>query len=422
MTCLEPRLARLLGGESLAPLRKRLRQRYERISAEIPMPVFRLAGLTQAEHAALAALQGSSSRFSASMQIDVPMIDLALQRAGVCASLRAALEAIDGPIIDRVGVREAVQAGWQQLIDAQGHPALSYLLNTSTGLGLLKRLAGPDHASAARLLHEVHAVLRRLPAAGITRAQLAATALGDAHALDDGRPVATLVLAALRQSQNHPHQSEQEGVEEASASNRELWASAQVLVNELARPALFLNLPGIGIPGEPGYLSLRSLLRATPRYAVQNCKVFVCENPNLVAIAADHLGSRCAPLVCTDGMPSAAQRTLLNQLTRAGANLYYHGDFDWPGIRIGNHMLREHGATPWRLGAADYVAALDLVQAHGRLLPEVAVLCLWDAQLTLALQTARQAIDEELVAEYLMQDLDQPGALVTHRCNPNGGA
>ncbi|OYO28066.1 TIGR02679 family protein [Janthinobacterium sp. PC23-8] len=415
MTCLEPRLARLLGGESLAPLRKRLRQRYERMAAEIPMPAFRIVDLTQVEHAALAALQGSSSRFSASMQIDVPMIDLALQRAGVCASLRAALEAIDGPIIDRAGVRAAIHAGWQQLIDDQDHPALSSLLNTSSGLRLLKRLAGPKHASAARLLKEVHTVLRRLPAAGITRAQLAAISLGDAHALDDGRPVATLVLAALRQSRNLPYQSAQEGVEDASASNRELWASAQVLVNELARPALFLNLPGIGIPGEPGYLSLRNLLRATPRYAVQDCKVFVCENPNLLAIAADCLGSRCAPLVCTDGMPSAAQRTLLNQLTRTGANLYYHGDFDWPGIHIGNHMLREHGARPWRFGAADYAAALDLVQGQCRLLPEVTVLCLWDEQLTSGMQNARRAIDEELVAEYLMHDLDQSGTLVTSR-------
>ncbi|OWK21018.1 hypothetical protein AJ88_22135 [Mesorhizobium amorphae CCBAU 01583] len=84
----------------------------------------------------------------------------------------------------------------------------------------------------------------------------------------------------------------------------------------------------------------------------------MCENPNLLAIAADRWGAGCAPLVCTDGMPAAAQRCLLAQLAQAGARLYYHGDFDWPGLHIGNHLMREHGAEPWRFGAGDYIAAV----------------------------------------------------------------
>src|SRR5262249_38004917 len=100
--------------------------------------------------------------------------------------------------------------------------------------------------------------------------------------------------------------------------------------------------------GEPGYVSLRVLVRSPPSWAVAGRDVYVCENPNLVAIAADQWGPRCAPLVCTDGMPAAAQRHLLSQLTRAGARLHYHGDFDWPGLCIGNHLMRAHGALPWR--------------------------------------------------------------------------
>ena len=112
---------------------------------------------------------------------------------------------------------------------------------------------------------------------------------------------------------------------------REIWAGAGILVNELARPVLFLNLPvqnQLAGSGEPGYLSLRALLRAPPLWDVAGRAIFVCENPNLVAIAADTLGINCAPLVCTDGMPAAAQRTLLMQLSAAGACLHYHGDFD----------------------------------------------------------------------------------------------
>lgn len=88
----------------------------------------------------------------------------------------------------------------------------------------------------------------------------------------------------------------------------------------MARPVLFLNLPVRDAgnysqsPGEPVYASLRSLLRSPPSWDVSDCRVYVRDNPNMVAIATDHWGSDCAPLVCTDGMPAAAQRCLLSQL------------------------------------------------------------------------------------------------------------
>lgn len=121
--------------------------------------------------------------------------------------------------------------------------------------------------------------------------------------------------------------------------------------------------------------------------------VFICENPNLLAIAADQLGLRCAPLVCTDGMPAAAQRLLLTQLRVAGATLHYHGDFDWPGLCIGNQMIREHDARPWRFSTADYRAAVIGAPRPGRLLDDAAVTALWDDTLAgamLAEQITRQ--------------------------------
>ena len=133
--------------------------------------------------------------------------------------------------------------------------------------------------------------------------------------------------------------------------------------------------------------------------------MFVCENPNLLAIAADRLGPRCAPLVCTDGMPAAAQRTLLAQLAGAGASLRYHGDFDWPGLRIGNQMLREHAAVPWRFGAGDYRAAVIDAPRPGRTLGDAAVDALWDAGLAAAMRAEQLAIDEEALADILLGDL-----------------
>ena len=399
------RLQRLLGGDALAALRQRLRQRYERAAAEAPLQGFRIEKLTAAEHAALAALQGRSSRFIASMQVDIVAIDDALRQAGVADSLRAALEQLDGRIVYRTAEREALQVQWQQLRDVCTHSQLAALLQTPGGLGLLKRLAGQNPLAAANLLEKAQAVLNRLPAQGVTRSQLAAQELGDAHALDNGCAVATLVLAVLRSVLTQEAPSDLEDAGFGEASNRALWAKAGVLVNELARPALLLNLPGVATPGEPAYLSLRKLLRSPPEWAVRGRMVFVCENPNLIAIAADQLGASCAPMVCTDGMPAAAQRTVLTQLTQAGAALRYHGDFDWPGIRIGNHVMREHGAQPWRFGATDYLAALAIASRPSRPLQGAESVPSWDATLALAMRTAQQAIDEEMVAGSLMQDL-----------------
>ena len=392
---MDARLQRLLGGETLAALRKRLRQRYERGA---PVDVLRLGSLSEAEHAALAALSGRPARHVRSMQIDLAEIDAALTRAGIASSLRDALEQLDGPIIDTTAQRLQVRTQWQQVVEGCAHPDLRSALQTSVGLGLLKRLCASQPEAGARLVVDADQVLRRLPAGGIPRAQLAVTTLGDAHALDAGSPIATLVLSALRHGA---------APDDDADRVRDLWAAAGVLVNELARPALTLNLPGpTGTEsGEPTYFSLRSLVRSPPAWAVMGRPVFVCENPNLLAIAADQLGPSCAPLVCTDGMPAAAQRVLLTQLRAAGAALHYHGDFDWPGLRIGNQMVREHGARPWRFSTADYRAAVIGAPRPGRPLDDAAVSALWDDTLAGAMLTERLAIDEEGLADMLLDDL-----------------
>src|SRR6185437_13274024 len=351
-----PRLQRLLGGPELNSLRLRLRRRFEQRELDAQSAVMRIGMLTPAEHAALAGLLGRPQRFTRSMSVDLHAIDTALRNAGLANSLRDALEELDGPLIHLPTARAEAHARWQEVVDSCTHPRLTELVREPATLGLLKRLSSGSAADALELCRSVEAVLRRLPAHGITRAQLAAEVLGDAHALDGGRAVATLVLTACRRHSSAPERGPPEDRELRTERSREVWAKAGVLVNELANPALFLNLPTLEpasygqMRGEPAYASLRLLMRSPPRWEVSGRDVFVCENPNLLAIAATALGERCAPLVCTNGMPAAAQRTLLQQLTSAGAKLRYHGDFDWPGITIGNYVIRECGATPWRFG------------------------------------------------------------------------
>lgn len=473
----DPRLERLLGGEELAALRQRLRRHVLRLETDDAATTVRLANLDPATHQALCRLSGRPARPARSMVLDIGRLDASLRSAGVAASLREALETLDGPIVDRNRQRIETQARWtgaMSSIDAGN--LLRDWLSTTSAVPLLKRLARvPERVPA--LLEAANRVLCALPAHGQPRSQLAAEWLGDAHALDAGRPVATVVLAAWRHHESaqgsrppasadprsdaepndepghDPEKSpdwapgDETSAEDPASQDlshadwrqRDVWARAGVLVNELARPVLVLNLPMprpllrspseagaarfMPCAGEPAYLSLRQLLRDPPVWPVTGKRIYVCENPNLVAIAADRLGAQCAPLVCTDGMPAAAQRTLLDQLHRAGAQLHYHGDLDWPGIRIANVVIRAWDATPWRMSARDYEDAVgSTVQPgherqtqtppQGRLAPALRhtlgngrVEACWDPRLADVMQTLGISVAEEAVASVLSDDL-----------------
>jgi uncharacterized protein (TIGR02679 family) len=419
---LDDRLERLLGGAELAPLRLRMRRYFERVDNGTAGDILRLNQLSAIEHETLSLLTGGPSRLSQSAQIDVTHLDAVLIEAGIASSLRNALELIDGPIMNRTTHRMSIQAQWDNVTSCgQWHVALMDWLQTSTAIRLLKRLTRQDTALAQQLLERADIVLRRLPADGVPLSQLAAETLGNAHALDRSEPTATIILTAWRRQESRntsgvnpwEDDDEQNDVQLPDERVRDIWARAGVLVNELARPALFLNLPVadhdtiMGSLGEPGYLSLRRLLRTPPVWAVNGVTVFVCENPNLVAIASDRLGVASAPLVCTDGMPAAAQRTLLIQLAHAGARLMYHGDFDWPGLQIGNHMMRTWKVQPWRFSVEDYEAAAKNAPYMRHNLSGACVTASWDMSLMLAMQRHGIVIAEEAVTGSLLEDLHQ---------------
>jgi uncharacterized protein (TIGR02679 family) len=196
---LDKRLHRLLGGPEFADLRRRLRRHFERADPCAPPGSIRLGQVAQCEYMALASLMGRPPRRASSIQVDVAQVDAALSRAGIAPSLRDALEALDGVIIHLPTARAAASARWVKVAEGPRHPSLARLLQSAKGLGLLKRLARQDPGAAELICSRAELVLLRLPVNGQPRAQLAAEALGDAHALDSGAPTATLVLAVLRQ-------------------------------------------------------------------------------------------------------------------------------------------------------------------------------------------------------------------------------
>ncbi|HEX7477277.1 MAG TPA: TIGR02679 domain-containing protein, partial [Polyangiales bacterium] len=220
------RIARLLGGDALIELRGRLRRRFARLPQS---PMLTLARLAPHERRALEGLLGRRTREADSLRVSIAELDHAVQRAGLAASFRHALELLDGPIADLMADRAANEHAWSSAFSQDLDPRLVGFLDSAASRGIVKRLAGGKPESAARLLESTSHVLARLPAPGWPRSQLAADRLGDAHALDQGRAVATLILATLRNDQDE--------------NDRDTWARAGVLVNELAAPALVLNLP-----------------------------------------------------------------------------------------------------------------------------------------------------------------------------------
>ena len=238
------------------------------------------------------------------------------------------------------------------------------------------------------------------------RGELASLITGDAHGLDDGSLVGAVVLRAAAAIAGTPYPSN-------TAGRRALWRSVGVITDEVSTTALTAGLRSTGdswldersAAGWESHLTARDLRRlhlGCPAGGV----VHVCENPRVLEAALD-AGCRSA-VVCTLGQPTVVVTSLLEQLRAAGAELRYHGDFDWPGITIANVLVGTHQCGPWRFGAADYLDAL------ARLAPVVAELPVlgaepvpscWDERLTSVMAAAGRAVHEEMLLDDLLADL-----------------
>ena len=403
-----PRLKALLGGPALAWLRARARARLSRgvsLTGAIT-----LANPTAEERSAVERLFGRMTKGQA-LRVDLDELAEVLRRAELADELVEALVQIDGPVENRRLLEAERTSRWRAVIVAASralgssspwHPWLDDL----DGSGLLRRLAAGDPDEGRALVLGAIEVVRRLPAQAMPLAELAAGILGDGHALDMGEPVGTLVLRAIATRGGFPFPSD---VDERRAA----WASVGVLADELSAPALVLNLPALATnstgralalaaeAGEPYRLSTRQLLRTPPTFAVgPSSTVFACENPSIVAAAANRLGVRARPLLCAEGQPKTAFRQLLAQLGSAGITVVYHGDFDWPGIHIANSLIEHFAVRPWRFGAADYLEATAGTRLRGP-----AVVPQWDEALGVAMRDRGRAVHEETVVGSLIEDL-----------------
>ena len=404
-----PRLERLLGGLELASLRRKLARKLLRDGGSR----LSLSSASEAERAAVEGLIGRPSRQGKSLSVDLEAMSRALARAGVAESLRMALEALDGPLVDERAEREEEKQRWTALIDGYRWRAealgLDAWIEALQASGLLKRLARGSERQGRDLLDQALGVLACLPVQGVALSALAAECLGDAHGLDAGRPVAALVRRALARHWRG-------GVALADPDERSIWAHAGVLMGgDITSAVLTFRLPvhagqalddalsGYRDQAEPTWLTLRQLLRHPPNWDCAGRAVFVCENPAVLAEAAERLGATSAPVVTTWGRPGAAVLTLLEQLEAAGAVLHYHGDFDWAGVSIANALMGRFAMHPWQMSADDLTTHAHL---PGKRLEGRPLEARWDPGLRDALEARGLALHEEQVIERLLRDLD----------------
>ena len=412
MTDADAKLNRLLGGEPVAWLVRRARDRLETgrsLNGTVTLP-----GATVEQRRAVERLTGRAARSGASLSVSLTEVDRILRDSGAApGGLAEAVARLTGPLRDRNRERADLAAAWGAAFASlnaavAGRDELAQWRGWLDVTGVVRRLA-PDPGHARLLLAQVAAVIRRLPSQGVPIGRLAAECCGDAHALDDGRPVGTLVLSAVRALAGLPF-----AAEGAAGSRRAAWAAVGVHLDELSSLALCLGLPGdtrtaLGRAlatcreaGQPVALTLRQLRCHDEPLRVG--QVRICENPVVVAAAADELGARCRPLVCVGGQPSAAGLRLLELLAVGGADFGYHGDFDWGGVRIANAVRHRVNWWPWRYDHLAYQAAVAAAHPLAVLGGELAA-SPWDPELATAMRHLNVRVEEELTLDVLLQDL-----------------
>ena len=188
MTEADAKLHRLLGGEPVAWLVGRARDRLETgrpLTGTVTVPA-----ATPEQRRAIERLTGRAARSGASLSVSLTEVDRILRDSGAApGGLAEAVTRLTGPLRDRNRERADLAASWDAAfasLDAavDGRDELAQWRAWLDATGVVRRLA-PEPDQAGLLLAQAAAVLRRLPSRGIPIGRLAAECCGDAHALDD---------------------------------------------------------------------------------------------------------------------------------------------------------------------------------------------------------------------------------------------
>lgn len=400
----------LLARPALAPVWMAARRRLEGNGGRLTASPVAIAGLDAEGRDTLAGILGVPRPSEEPVRVRLPALDAALRRSVAGVGLLDVLERLGPPVRDRraerasqAAVRDELESEAIERLSAAGFGEAEAWVARVRRTGLLTRLT--DGGDVRVLLRQAATVLSQIDRGG-SLAALAASAVHDSHALDRGRPLGRLVVDALAFADDAPPPA-------TSRAWRTAWERRGIVCDDLSSDVLVLNLRPVGASvsasslgllaeaGEPARLTLR-LVEREPLAVPAGTAVYVCENPAVVSAAADALGGAAHTLVCVAGQPSVAALALLRSLAGSGAEVAYHGDFDWSGVAIANHVLAATGGRPWRFGALDYrvAATAASLPLGGR-----SIMASWDPELKPAMEEAGVVVHEEQVLDQLLDDL-----------------
>lgn len=349
----------------------------------------------------------------AAATLDLGALEDALVALGVAESLPAALEGLGHPVSGDAAARRARRAAARGARAAALEEASSWPEDWAPAwaddVARSGLLAGLDAEGARALGRRVRAVLDQLTGPsqgprGCSRTELAAVALGSAHALDRGTRTARAVTRAL--ALRHP-----------GNDGKTAWTVAGVQPDLVSATVLCWNLRPVAgsglatILGEASTLGVplhltQYGLRRHPVEVAHGADVLAVENPRVVEAAAEARSPLC--VVALNGNASAAGRLLLDQLLGSGSRVRYHGDFDAAGLAICGRMVAL-GLVPWRMQVEHYLQALDAAEKAGTPLPTErrdVPATPWSPSLREAFHERRKIVHEELLLDELLQSTD----------------
>ena len=399
-------------GPEFRRLLERARRSLERTGGELSGWVS-LSHPDDAERKAIIGITGQY-RDTRTTRITVRLADLDhAVRETTGRGLPELLTDMAGPLRDRPAERSALAGARDAVVRAAEASSLhascgwyrDWLTEITRDGSLTKLIRAGEQARLGQAVRVLEYLAGRAGVPVLLPA-LAADVTGDTKALNHGTMLSTLVLRALASKTGT-------GRPGTAGERRELWEAGDVVVDDLASRVLVLNMPaeGHGLAewltgaarlGVPFYVTLHQLM--TLPLTVRGTLVHACENPAVLRRAAAELGAGSAPLICTEGRPSAAFHQLADAVVNGGGELRYHGDFDWPGLAIASSVMRRHGARPWRMSAADYLAGVRADAEHLQLTgtPQPTP---WDPELGELMAATGYVLYEESVTDALISDL-----------------
>lgn len=268
-----------------------------------------------------------------------------------------------------------------------------------TGLrrtGWIARLQASE--APAKLAQLAVAVLAALPqGTRIDRRRLATQIISDPHALDDGRELAGLALAMLVAAGKIPPRQR----------SRAAWGAVGVDCDDVIGGLTVIGILPIG------WSAPKDSVVTLPPRVLAKCDwppgdgswVFVTENPSVTSAAADLAASGTeVRLICTSGTPSSVEIAAIARLSATRWNVAVRADFDSAGIgHVASILAATAGATPWRMGATDYLSSVSSEPAGEEFaaVPETS----WDPDLAIAMRERGRPAYEEMLMPKLLQDL-----------------